>query len=230
MKTRFFLIVVLLASMLSACKPATPDFSGRWTGNVAIITLTQEGDHVTGSVEGYGGAWNFTVTGLVKGTILTFAGETPLGPLAIVLSEDGKTFHSADSALAFCGTRGDTLPDGCGFTGEWKLKADFLPEGITARLTQTGADVSGAAYDSDGGQIALLISVVSWGKGWSTSGTNEWGDFTLYMTSDEKAFELVAQDQPAKDQSAKDKSNREWCGLREGETLVYVIFFDCTIP
>lgn len=225
MKTKILLIVILLASMLSACAPAAPDFTGTWTGNVAILTLVQSGNEVTGSVEGYGGTWTFAVNGTVSGTILTFAGETPLGPLAIVLSENGKTFHSADAALAFCGTRSDTLPDGCGFSGEWKLKADFLPEGVTARLTQTGADVSGAAYGPDGGQIALLISAVTWGKGWSAAGTNDWGDFTLSMTSDEKAFDLVVPAQPA-----KDKNNREWCGLRAGESTAYVFAFDCVFP
>lgn len=225
MKTRFLLAIVLLTSMFAACKPAAPDFTGRWTGNVAIITLTQVGDKVTGSVEGYGGQWNFAVAGTVSGTILTFSSDTPLGALAIVISEDGKTFHSADPAQAFCGTRNDTLQDGCGFSGEWKLKADFLPEGVTARLIQTSADVSGAAYGTDGGQIALLISVVTWGKGWSASGTNEWGDFIFSMTGDENAFDLVVPAQPA-----KDKNNREWCGLRDGETLIYVFAFDCAIP
>lgn len=225
MKTRFLLVVVLLASLLAACKPAAPDFSGTWTGNVAILTLTQTGDKVTGSVEGYGGQWNFSVAGTVSGTILTFSGDTPLGALAIVISKDGKTFRSADPALAFCATRGETLPQGCGFSGEWKLKADFLPEGSTAKLTQSGANVTGAAYGPDGGQLTLLTSVVAWGKGWFATGTNDWGDFILSMTGDEKAFDLVVPAQPA-----KDKNNREWCGLREGETLVYVFAFDCTIP
>lgn len=225
MKTRFLLVIVLLSSMLSACKPAAPDFTGMWTGNVAILTLVQTGNEVTGSVEGYGGTWTFAVNGTVSGTILTFAGETPLGPLAIVLSEYGKTFRSANPAQAFCGTRSDTLPDGCGFSGTWNLKADFLPEGSTAKLTQSGANVSGAAYGPDGAELALLTSVVSWGKGWQAEGTNVWGSFSFGMTADENAFYLIAQDQPA-----QDKNNREWCGLREGESTAYVLFFDCVFP
>jgi len=225
MKTRIFLIVILLTALLAACTPAVPDFTGTWTGNVAVLTLTQTGNKVSGSIEGYGGQWTFPVSGTVSGTILTFAGEGPLGKLAIVISKNGKTFHSSDSALAFCGTRAQKLPAGCGFSDTWNLKADFLPAGSTAKLTQSGSDVSGAAYGPDGKQLAFLTSVVYWGKGWFASGTNDWGDFTLQMTADEKAFDLVVPGQPA-----QDKNNREWCGLREGESTAYVLAFDCMIP
>jgi len=220
MKTRFLLVLVLLAAFLSACQPSVPTFTGKWTANVGLVTLTQTDDQVTGSVEGYGGYWNFTVAGTVSGSFLIFAGDTPLGPLAIVLSEDGNTFQSMDPTLAFCGTRDAVLPDGCGFSGTWKLKTDLVPAGGYAQLTQTGASVTGAVYGSNDAELVPLNAMVSWGKGWQAEGTNNWGDFTLNMTSDEKAFEL----------STGEQFGQEWCGLREGETSAYVFYFDCAIP
>jgi hypothetical protein len=220
MKTRFLFVIVLFAILLSACQPKETGFTGKWTGNVAIVTLAQNGDQVTGSVEGYGGQWTFDVAGTVSGSFLTFAGDTPLGPLAIVLSEDGKTFQSMDPTLAFCGTRDAVLPDGCGFSGKWNLKTDLVPAGGYAKLTQTGASVTGAVYGSNNAELVPLNATVSWGKGWQAEGTNDWGNFILNLTADERAFEL----------SAGDQFGQEWCGLREGETSAYVFFFDCTIP
>jgi len=220
MKTRLLLIVVLLAAFLSACGPAKIDFTGTWTGNVATVILTQTGNQVTGSVEGYGGHWTFPVTGTVSGSILTFEGETPLGALAIVLSSNGKTFKSADPAMAFCGTRDSVLPAGCGFSGNWNLKSDLVPAGSVAKLTQTGANVTGSVVGPDGATLTPLNATVSWGKGWQGVGTNAWGDFVLSMTTDEKAFQIAAGSDFGK----------EWCGLREGETSAYVMYFTCAIP
>ena len=220
MKLKLLLIVVLLATLLSACGPSTPDFSGKWTANVGIVTLTQQEDKVTGSVEGYGGTWNFPLTGTVSGTILTFDGETPLGPLAIVLSNDGKTFHSANPDASFCGARDTVLPAGCGFSGNWQILSSLVPAGSVAKLTQTLSAVSGAVYGPDGAQIASLDATVNWGKGWQAVGVNEWGDFVLSMTASEKAFELAAGGEFGK----------QWCGLREGEASAYVMYFTCAIP
>ena len=221
------LIVILLTSALAACQPAVPDFSGRWTTNVGILTLSQEGDGVSGSFEGYGGVFVFTLTGQVSGAILSFNSVSKdLPQLAdIVISEDGKTFHAADIQDGFCGARDKTLPDGCGFSGKWKLQAEFLPVGSTAKLTQSGASVTGAAYDPSGAVLAKFDASAEWGKGFHLIGTNEWGGYFLSMTPNGSAFYLTAEDQPA-----KDKNNREWCGLREGAQTTYVLFFDCAIP
>ena len=229
MKTRLSLIASLLITLLSACQPAAPDFTGRWAGNIAIVTLQQVGDRVTGSMEGYGDSWNFPVSGTVSGTILTFDGETPLGPLAIVLSEDGGTFHSADPKVAFCGSLAGALPPGCGYSGTWKLKADFLPEGTIARLTQTSGIVAGAAYGPDGAMVASLYSNVEWGKGWRALGVNEWGDFTLAMAADEKSF-LISAPSVVFQPRDPTKKGVEWYGLREGLTTAYTGIYDCVIP
>lgn len=220
MKTKLLLILTLLVTILSACGPKETGFTGTWTANVGIVTLTQTGDEVTGSVEGYGGQWNFTVAGVVSGTILTFTGETPLGPIAIVLSADGKIFKSADPAISFCGTRGSVLPSGCGFSGNWKLKSNLVPVGSVAKLTQTGANVTGSILGPNGDAVIPLNATVSWGKGWQAVGKNDLGEFVLSMTADEKAFELAWGGPPG----------GEWCGLREGETSAYVMYFTCTVP
>jgi hypothetical protein len=220
MKTRLLLALTILLALLSACAPKETGFTGKWTANVGIVTLTQTGDTVTGSVEGYGGSWNFTVSGTVSNSTLTFDDLTPLGPLAIVLSDDSQTFHSTSPDAAFCGSRDTTLPDGCGFSGTWKLKSDLVPPGSTATLKQTLSNVTGTVYGPDGAKLASLDSVVNWGKGWQAVGINEWGDFILSMTASEKAFEI----------SAGDQFGKSWCGLRNGETTAYVMYFDCAIP
>lgn len=221
MKTKSLLIILLLLVLLPACQPAAPDFTGRWTTNVGILTLTQTGDEVTGSFEGYGGFFVFTLSGQVSGAILSFAPVTKNLPQLpdIVLSEDGQTFHSASNTEGFCGSRDETLPEGCGFSGTWKLKADFIPEGSTAKLTQTGASVTGNAYGPDGVTLASFDGSAEWGKGFHAIGINEWGDYFLSMTPNGQAFYLMI-----------DASNSEWCGLREGETSAYVLFFTCAIP
>ena len=227
MKTKLMLVLVLLVVTLSACGPKETNFTGRWITNVGVLTLTQTGDEVTGSFEGYGGFFIFTLSGEVSGAILSFDAVTKDLPDLpnIVISEDGKTFHSADNTQGFCGSRDEVLPEGCGFSGTWKLQAEFLPVGSIAKFTQTGASVTGNAYGPDGVTLARFDGIAEWGKGFHLTGTNEWGVYFLSMTSDGKAFYLSAENQPA-----KDKNNREWCGLREGASPTYVLFFDCAIP
>jgi hypothetical protein len=220
MRTRILLVVILCAALLSACTPKETGFTGTWTGNVAIVTLKQDGENVTGTIEGYGGYWNVTVAGKVSGSTLTFDGDTPLGKLAIILADDSQSFHSADPATAFCASRKSTLPEGCGFSGTWKLKSDLVPAGSVAKLTQSIASVTGSVYGPDGKVLVPLNATVNWGKGWQAIGANAWGDFTLSMTADEKAFGLAANNQ----------FSNEWCGLREGESSAYVMYFTCTVP
>ena len=220
MKTRILLIVILCAAFLSACGPKETGFTGTWTGNVGIVTLKQDGENVTGTVEGYGGTWNFSVAGKVSGPILTIEGDTPLGKLEIALADDGQSFQNVDPATAFCASRETTLPDGCGFSGTWKLKTDLAPAGSVAKLTQTLASVTGSVYGPDGAELVPMNATVNWGKGTQAIGANDWGDFVLSITTDEKAFELAANNQ----------FENEWCGLREGETSAYIFFFTCEIP
>ena len=225
MKSRYLMIIVVFVGLLSACQPKEVNFAGTWTTNIAVVDLQQAGNKVTGSVKGYGGFWNFDLSGTVSGSTLTFEGETPLGPLAIILAKDGRTFRGADPATAFCGSHDVALPAGCGFSGTWKLKTDLVPTGSLAKLTQTGASVKGAVYDPNGVVLVPLDSQVNWGKGWSAEGVNEWGNFTLIMTANDKAFLLITEVTvpPVKE-------SKEWCGLRETESSAYVLFFTCTIP
>ena len=61
MKNRLLLITVLFVILLSACGPAQTGFNGQWTTNVAVLTLTQNGDQVTGTAKGYGGYWDVSL-------------------------------------------------------------------------------------------------------------------------------------------------------------------------
>ena len=220
MKHRLLLIAVLFVTLLSACGPAQTGFNGQWTTNVAILTLTQNGNQVTGTAKGYGGYWDVSLTGVVSGATLTFNGDTPLGPLAIVLSADGQTFKSADPSISFCGSRDSILPAGCGFSGKWNLKMDLVPAGAYAQLQQKGGNVTGAVYGPDNKKLVPLNAAVNWGKGWQAVGKNDWGDFTLSMGSDEKGFQISNGNLPSS----------QWCGLREGETSAYLFYFTCTVP
>lgn len=219
MNKNWILIIVLLAvTLLSACQPvapASPDaITGAWTTNVGILTLTQNGDQVAAEMAGYGGQWNFSMTGAFEGNTVSFSGDLPWGNLmSITFSEDGQTFRSNDSNLSFCGSRSATLPAGCGFSGKWMMKYVMAHDGAYADLTQTADQVSGVIYDSTGKPMTDLTGTVSWGKGWRADAHTQWGNMLLSLTSNEKAFEI--------------DTGAEFCGLRDSETTAYVFYFDC---
>jgi hypothetical protein len=220
MKIKSWMSVVLsavLIPVLSSCQALKPGFGGTWNTNIARLTLTQDKQLVTGSLEGYGGNWNQKITGSVSGNLLTFGEENPLGLSAIVLDGGGDSFRSADPNISFCGTRGNILPNGCGFSGMWNLKApNLFPSGSYATLTQNTDRVSGSIFDANGNALMQVDGKLTWGKGWQAS----WQGYTASMTSDEKAFAIRL------DSSAPS----EWCALRDGVTTAYVFYFTCTVP
>jgi hypothetical protein len=218
MYKNWILIVILLAGMLlSACQPATRvpvDLDGAWTTNVGILTLTQNGSDVTGQMEGYGGGWNFSMTGTLDGNVVAFTGELPWGNgMSMTFAENGESFRSNDPTLSFCGSRTADLPVGCGFSGRWMMKYVMAHDGAYADLTQTGSQVAGTIYNSSGEPLSALTGTVSWGKGWRAEAHTDWGDMLLSMAANEKAFEIDA--------------GAEFCGLRDTETSAYVFYFDC---
>ena len=84
--------VMFLAWLPLALRAQQADFTGEWqtfwrTGS-ATLSLTQEGDAVTGSYEPYDG----TVTGTVEGRVLRGSWEQPgaSGTMVFALSEDGR--------------------------------------------------------------------------------------------------------------------------------------------
>jgi hypothetical protein len=217
MNKNWILISVLLAGMLlSACQPA-PAFTsvdGVWTTNVGILTLTQNGNEVTGQMAGYGGGWNFPLTGLLDGNVVSFTGDLPWGDgMSMTFAGNGQSFRSNDPTLSFCGSRSETLPMGCGFSGKWMMKYVMAHDGAYADLIQAGDQVTGMIYNSRGEPMSTLAGTVSWGKGWRAEAQTDWGKMTLSLTSDEKAFEIDA--------------GAEFCGLRDTEVSAYVFYFDC---
>jgi hypothetical protein len=223
MKTRIILIVILIASLLSACTPKDR-VSGKWTTNLGALTLVRNNDTVSGNLKGYGGTWDIQFEGFMSGDTLTITSQFPLGSTAIVFAGDGKIFKSADPKIGFCGARGTVLPDGCGFSGKWNLNLSLVPSGSYAQLQQEGDQVAGDVLGPDGAKLASLNSTVTWGKGWQANGSNAWGDFSLMMTSDEMAFQIYAPD------SSGSKESPNWCALRDGQSTAYTFYFDCTIP
>jgi hypothetical protein len=131
----------------------------------------------------------------------------------MTFAENGQSFRSNDPTLSFCGSRSATLPMGCGFSGKWMLKYVMAHDGAYADLIQTGDQVTGMIYSSDGQPMTSLTGAVSWGKGWRAEAHTDWGKMTLRLTSDEKAFEI--------------DSGAEFCGLRDTVVSAYVFYFDC---
>jgi hypothetical protein len=193
-------------------------FTGTWYTNVAVLSLQQNGSKATGSIKGYGGNWNELVSGDVNSRVLNF-GNTPFfGNLAIELSADGNSFKSTDPGISFCGVRSGPLPIGCGFSGKWYLKADIFSKGSYAILTQSGPNVTGKVYPGPISIGAPVSGEVQWAKGWwlNGKGTGQLTNFTLRMTTDEKAFQVDLGEPSA-----------EWCGLRKGESQAWVFYFWC---
>jgi hypothetical protein len=210
-------LIFLAGIFLAACQPVQPvadSIAGVWMTNVGVLTLAENGDQLVAKMAGYGGQWDFSMTGALAGDTASFTGDLPWGDtMILIFSEDRQSFHSMDMSLAFCGSRSAALPMGCGFSGKWMLKYVMAQDGAYADLIQTGDQVTGMIYSSDGQPMTSLTGTVSWGKGWRAETQTDWGNLTFSMASNEKAFEI--------------RPGSEFCGLREEEETAYVFYFDC---
>jgi hypothetical protein len=130
--------------------PVPVDFTGTWVTNFAGMELEQQGTQVTGE---YFRFLNDNSPRAIKGTISgrtlegTFDGD--VNPFRFDLANDGRSFagHWADpqgGLHEWCGSVDPPLPDGCGYSGEWRVKG-FPPaadlEGDTVLMTQNGDSV-----------------------------------------------------------------------------------------
>lgn len=89
------LVMLLTSAALSAA-----DVTGTWSGDVELPNgrllpftahLTQEGDSVTGVLEGIGGNPDITITdGMIEGDTVTFASVRPVGGEAVVFHYSGR--------------------------------------------------------------------------------------------------------------------------------------------
>ena len=215
------LILALSASLIS-CGPVTPvnSFAGTWTTNLGMINLIQNGNDLTGNIEGYGGFWNETFTGSINENGEAVFDTEVLGSFTLVLTEED-TFKSTSVDLSFCGIRGVNmeLPAGCGFSGKWIVpsKSVFLP-GSYMVLTQVGENVTGTIYDENDNDYETFTGIMEWGKGWRANGNySERGEISLWMNSAETGFQFMT-----------DKGNiQELCAVREGVDSAYLSSFYC---
>lgn len=130
--------------------PAPVDFGGAWVTNFADMDLEQQGTSVTGQ---YFRFLDDNSPRDIKGVITdrtldgTFDGD--VNPIRFQLSDDGQSFfgHWADpqgGLHEWCGSRESLLPDGCGYSGEWRVKG-FPPaadlDGDSIRMEQYGNTV-----------------------------------------------------------------------------------------
>ena len=225
MKRHFWAGILILAIGFSliGCGPATVgsnSFAGTWTTNLGAINFMQNGNGITGNIEGYGGNWNETFTGSLNENGEAVFQTEVLGDFTLVLNGEN-TFKSTSTELSFCGIRGanQELPAGCGFSGKWIVpsKHVFLP-GSYMILKQTGENVSGEIFDGNGNPYESFNGTMEWGKGWRANGTyKERGDISLWINASETGFEFV-----------NPKGNiQQLCAVREGVASAYLGSYSC---
>ncbi len=223
LKFLFGCLIFALGISLISCGPATlppPDFAGTWTSNLGMVNFTQNGNEVSGSIEGYGGFWNETFNGTINEKGEAVFNTEILG--SFTLSIEGETFKSTSEGLSLCGIRGENmeLPAGCGFSGKWIVpsKSVFLP-GSYMVLTQVGGNVTGTLYNSEDKAYDSFTGEMDWGKGWRANGESaERGELSLWMNSAETGFEFMY---------GSSGNIQQLCAVREGVESAYLGSFDC---
>lgn len=213
-------VLFVLSSLLVGCTPPENVAADTWIANIGKINFMQDGDKITGAIEGYGGQWNETFEGTITDNQAVFSTEW-FGDFTLVFDDD--TFKSASQDLAFCGVRSggeNELPAGCGFSGKWIVPANAgLLDGSYIELEQAEGKVTGTFYNGDGEVYDTISGTVYWGKGWMMEGTTEkHGQILLDINSAETGFMIVTDDFSFDDQL---------CAVREGQSDVYLGFYYC---
>lgn len=218
------LTTFILGASLSGCGPASlpsNSFAGTWTANIGTVNFVQEGNKVTGAVDGYGDTWNESFAGTIDENGEAVFDTDILGGFTLVLEGDNY-FKSTSPDLSFCGVRGENaeLPAGCGFSGKWVTTSRFpaVDKGYIL-LTQTGADVTGELYNSMNAKYETFTGVVDWGKGWRANGmTTQRGELSLWINAAETGFELMY---------GESGNPQQLCAVREGIASAYLFSFTC---
>lgn len=217
------LLIALFSSFLYGCGPASVNsFAGTWTTNIGRLSFSQNGDEVTGLIEGYGGFWNENFTGTVDENGNAAFSTEWFGDFTLIIEQD--TFKSKSNELSFCGVRSEKteeLPAGCGFSGKWLVpsKFIFLPNSYMI-LKQVGAQVTGNLYDGSDNIYDSFTGEVDWGKGWRVNGTStQRGELSLWINTSETGFEFIYGSQP---------NSSQLCAVREGQSSAYLGSYTCT--
>jgi hypothetical protein len=104
---------------------AAGNFAGQWVHNFGTMTLTQNGNTVTGTYHNDFDGGNGVIAGIVSGNVLsgTYTKNQTL-PIEFTLSGDGKRFNGNwNGTNTWCGARpGQNFPNGCSFQGNWNTK------------------------------------------------------------------------------------------------------------
>ena len=213
------LFIALLSLVFSGCSPQR-DFTGAWTTNVGKVTFAQNGNSISGVIHGYGGVTH-QFQGTANQTDASFSTDW-FGDFTLVLS--GNTFKNKSADLSFCGIRSsstDKLPDGCGFSGNWRLSKAYYQEGSTMALTQTAENISGKVFDANKNQIDTITGQVSWGKGWQMNGVSaNFGQINLMINSSETGFVLDVANLPP-------PANMDSCAVRSNLAEAYLFSYTC---
>lgn len=217
------ILILALSISLIGCGPVSPasnSFAGTWTTNLGMMNFVQNGNKITGNMEGYGGNWNETFTGTINENGEAVFETEILGDFTLALNGDN-TFKSTSTELSFCGIMGVAeLPAGCGFSGKWIVpsKSVFLP-GSYMVLKQIGDKVTGDLYDGNNTIYDSFSGFVDWGKGWRANGTTKQrGELSLWINAAETGFEFI---------SGSKGNLQQLCAVREGVESAYLGSFYC---
>lgn len=216
------LLILIFSASLIGCGPASiasTSFAGTWTTNLGIINFVQNGNEITGNIDGYGKNWNETFTGVINENSEAVFETEVLGNFTLILNNN--TFRSTNNELSFCGVRGENmeLPTGCGFSGKWIATSKYLKNEGYLILTQVGPDVTGDMYNAMGEKYETFKGTVDWGKGWRANGiTIQRGELSLWINAAETGFELVY---------GESGNPQQVCAVREGIESAYLSYFTC---
>ena len=132
------------------------NFYGEWWTNFAVIKLQQTGNIVSGTYVHYGDNAPLPINGTVEGSVLR--GEAN-DDFEFRMNATGSYFDGwwdVNHHFRWCGVRsGRSLPDGCGFSGTWKLSGVTWMDQAEMTVVQTGGTVAGqyTAYQNQDGSI-----------------------------------------------------------------------------
>jgi len=155
--TVLVLCILIFGSTPSAFCAKSADFSGDWQTfwrtDSALLSLTQNGDRVTGSYQPYDG----TVKGLVKGNVMEGTWDQPgaSGTVVFALSEDGQVITGRfGNGEYWNGFRDD---------GETE-SSDMMITNVTPRRTLRSLLIAAnaAIYENNGRALRRISSLVTY--------------------------------------------------------------------
>lgn len=186
---------------------AVGNFAGQWVHNFGTMTLTQNGNTVTGTYHNDFDGGNGVLAGIVSGNVLTgtYTKNQTL-PIQFTLSNDGKRFTGNwNTTNSWCGARpGQFFPDGCSyqghFTTDWGAGPNCAMDLKRKDLAVTGTYCNGTLDGSLSYTNGLTILSGNWHSG----------------SSDTLKFYLFGYN--ALQFNGNWSGGNQWCGWRNGQS------------